>query len=362
MIYFMVPDTNRPVGGVRHVYRIVDVLNELGFPAAVSHAVSGFRCTWFDNNTRIVAGHRLLLDSGDLLVVPEVNRVRCQSRTANASVVVLNQNHFNTLGGAGLEDSLAGAYPGWPNAVAVLMTSQACRRLVSSVLREPLPVHIARYVIDSELFVPKSNEKMIAFMPRKRRNDVEAVIQLLHRTPGLRDWRLQPIEEMSESEVAEVLGDAAIFLSFSEREGFGLPPAEAMAAGCYVIGFAGDGGTEYMDPAWCSPINEPDLLGFAREVGRVATAWAAGDERIQEATRRARSVICSRYCLDGLREDLEAAFGALTASDSPALQTAPVEVTHVSWLTPMEKVRRCIRRVVPPKLAQALARSARERR
>ena len=43
-----------------------------------------------------------------------------------------------------------------------------------------------------------------------------------------------------------------------------------MAAGCYVVGYTGDGGREFMNPSWCSPIGDEDIVSFAEE----AAAWS----------------------------------------------------------------------------------------
>jgi len=42
--------------------------------------------------------------------------------------------------------------------------------------------------------------------------------------------------------VADILRSSRVFLSFSQREGFGLPPLEALACGCAVVGYHGFGG------------------------------------------------------------------------------------------------------------------------
>ena len=42
-----------------------------------------------------------------------------------------------------------------------------------------------------------------------------------------------------------LLDESSIFLSFSELEGFGLPPVEAALSGNFVIGYTGNAGAEY---------------------------------------------------------------------------------------------------------------------
>src|SRR5690349_22225347 len=97
LIYFLAPDENRPSGGIRQIYLMVDLLRELGYDAAIFHGEPGFRCTWFSNDTPVVSQPFLRLERGDLFVIPEYGGGRERPRCADARVVVLNQNHFRTF-------------------------------------------------------------------------------------------------------------------------------------------------------------------------------------------------------------------------------------------------------------------------
>ncbi|HEV7527159.1 MAG TPA: glycosyltransferase [Acidimicrobiia bacterium] len=311
---------------------MVDLLCELGYEASVFHGTPGFRCSWFDNTTPVVAKPFLELEPGDLLVVPEYDGARKYERCRDAAVVHLNQNHFRTFINAGFDDSWPGAYPGWPNAKAVLVTSEAVGRFISAALRAPLPVYPTRVVVDSDRFLPGRKRKLVALMPRKRRHEAEAAVQLIYRG-GLAGWEVAVIDKMSHGAVADVLSEAAIFLSFSSEEGFGLPPAEAMAAGCYVIGYTGDGGREFMDPSWCSPIGDEDIVAIAQETLRVANDWDRDAAAVQARATQGREFVSRRYTREGLREDLATAFEQLAAPGSDARQPSAVSVTH--WSVPI---------------------------
>ncbi len=332
MIYFLTPDEARPSGGIRQIYLMVDLLCELGYEASVFHGTPGFRCTWFENSTPVVAKPFFGLERGDLLVVPEYDGARKRERCADAAVVVFNQGHFQTFVNVGFTDSWPGAYPGWPNAKAVLVTSAAVRAFMAVALREPLPVHTTRVVVDIARFVPGRKRKLIALMTRKRRHEAEGVVQLIYRC-GLPGWDVVTIDQMTHAEVAGVLSEAAIFLSFSAGEGFGLPPAEAMAAGCYVVGYTGDGGREYMNPEWCSPIADQDIVSFALEVARVARWWEEDPGAVQRVADDGRDFVRRTYARENLRDDLASAFAQLTAPGSDALQPSAVSVTH--WSVPI---------------------------
>jgi len=60
-LYYLVPHLPEPAGGVRVMYRQVDLLNEMGMRAAVLHDSEGFRAGWFVNDTNVVYPSGLVL-------------------------------------------------------------------------------------------------------------------------------------------------------------------------------------------------------------------------------------------------------------------------------------------------------------
>ena len=119
-----------------------------------------------------------------------------------------------------------------------------------------MPVEIEEY------FRPLPKERRIALMPRRRREDLLGAVQLVRRSGRLDGWEIVLIDAMTQAQVAEELGRAAIFLFGAEREGLGLPGAEAMAAGCYVVGFTGDGAKEYLTPDCAGVVLDSDVVGM----------------------------------------------------------------------------------------------------
>jgi len=55
-----------------------------------------------------------------------------------------------------------------------------------------------------------------------------------------------PIDGVNQEVAADIMRRSQIFFSLSNMESFGLPPLEAMACGCLVVGLHGEGGKEYM--------------------------------------------------------------------------------------------------------------------
>jgi hypothetical protein len=308
-VHYLCPHHDRPQGGIRTIYRHVDVLNAAGIPATVVHAPDGFSCTWFDHNTRITGARSVTLSQQDVLVVPEWYSPYLKTLPIGPRIVVFNQNAYRTF--AGLDDNAAtgSPYRGIPGLQEVLVVSRDNADYLRFAFPE-LTVSQVRNAIDPALFYPpdRSPGRKIAWMPRRRADDARQVLRLLAAHGSLEGWEVVPIQHRTEAETASLLRSCAVFLSFSAQEGFGLPPAEAMACGCYVVGFPGLGGREYFDPGFSSPIEEGDVLAFAKET---AAMLASDPASLGKRARCASEYVLSRYSPSGQREDLLAFFRRL---------------------------------------------------
>ena len=152
-------------------------------------------------------------------------------------------------------------------------------------------VPVIHNAIPLDVFKPAKKKLQIAYMPRKRPFELDFIRNLFNRLYG--QYKQVPwvcIDKMDETEVAEVLGESAIFLSTSLYEGFGLPPLEAMACGCIVVGFHGYGGLEYAtdDNGFWS--EEGNLIECAKTLGHVVALIDNDDEKIGEIKEQALKI------------------------------------------------------------------------
>jgi hypothetical protein len=220
--------------------------------------------------------------------------------------VVFNQGAYHTFDGLDLERSALGApYAGLQNLQGVLTVSEDSRSLLHSAFPD-LRIELVRNVVDPAIFSPgqRSRRKAIAYVPTRRELELR---QLLHtlRARGV-DWELVPIRGMSEHEVARTLQSASVFLSLSELDGFGLPAAEAMACGCFVVGYHGGGGREFFDRSYCCPV-----VDLAELITAVDDATRMPDAKRTELGLMASAAVLRRYSEQGLREDLETFYGSI---------------------------------------------------
>ena len=132
-------------------------------------------------------------------------------------------------------------------------------------------IHIVHPPIGKEFLNKDSLSKklQIAYMPRKRA--IESVhVQGLFKSICPEHAKVPWIEirNMSRHACAGLLRESAVFASFSELEGLGLPPLEAMASGCIVVGFDGGGGEEYRNSSNGLWVKEGDHFGYARALAQ----------------------------------------------------------------------------------------------
>jgi len=338
-IYYRCPDKDYPVGGIRVIYRHVDILDRNGFDAAVLHHYYPFRCTWFENETRVAHEVRypdlslpvrarrrtmravgrppsndplpaLELGADDVLVLPEVMPDVPESE-ADVPKVIFDQNAYLTLAPYPLDvDSQQLVYTR-PEVLGAIVVSEDNRRYVETLFPE-LRVKRVHYGIDPELFAfTRDKKRQIAYMPRKNPRDVQQVVLRLRLTGGLGGWELAEISGRTERETAALLRESAVFLSFGHPEGFGLPAAEAMAAGCVVVGYHGYGGREFLTEDYGFPVAVGDVMAFADTVARVLEELEHDPDALARRVESASRFIKEHYSPEREERDLVAIWSEL---------------------------------------------------
>ncbi|WP_449400589.1 glycosyltransferase [Chryseobacterium wanjuense] len=141
-------------------------------------------------------------------------------------------------------------------------------------------------------------------MPRKLGDDVTQVINILKQRNSLKNWNLVPIDNKSELEVAEIMKKSTIFLSFNHKEGFGLPPTEAMSCGCYVIGYTGQGGKEYFKSEFSIPVEDGNIIEFVQKIEETIQIFEDSPQGILNKGKMASRFVSENYSLDNEEKDI----------------------------------------------------------
>lgn len=265
MLYFPLADYDVPCGGVRVIYRHVDILNDAGIPARVLHQKPGFRCTWFDNTTATTDIRVTGVGPDDVVVVPELDVDVIARLPRPVSHIILNQSGHLTWRRSGT--LVVQHYLQADGLLGNVVVSDHSARLLSYTFPH-IPVARVRTSIDTNLFRPGGNERprRLVYIPRRGAEDNHLVLNLLRSSGDLGDWEVRALDNLSQSAFAAELRTARITLSLSYQEGFGLPALEAMASGSYVIGYHGYGGQEFLRPPFACPLPTGDVLAVAQAV------------------------------------------------------------------------------------------------
>ncbi len=324
-IYYFCPEVSTPVGGVKIIYRHVDILNKHGISAYVVHKIRGFRVSWFENSTPIVywrnnfidkltakvrrrsdpdnvielpisPGPKASINANDIIVLPEMYGPDMSSAYGRGiKKVVLNQNCYLTFQGYSLQrERLISPYNN-KDVLATLINSHDGENYLHYAFPD-LPLHRFRLSIDPARFsYAPEKKRQFCFSRIKNESDAMQVINILKFRGALKDFEVVPFINLPQSEVARIYKESLLFLSFGYPEGFGLPPAEAMACGCVAIGYHGGGGREFFLPECSYPIEQGDIIGFARTVESVIKAYDADPSLIAAKGLAAARYIAEHY-------------------------------------------------------------------
>ena len=296
-VYVICPDVNLPSGGIMKLYQLVDILNANEIESFIVHHKKNFKADWFKNSTNSTDLQSIAVKKDDLLVFPEVMGSDIPNYFPGVKKIIFCQNSVYALQNFyGRQQKMEAVYY-HQDVVQVLVVSAYDYDFLKWLFPK---INITRiwYGIDEKLFnFNPFKKKTIAVMPRKLASDQIFLDNLLKVKDVLQNFSITVIDNMPFEQCAEIIRDATIFLSFSDREGFGLPPAEAMACGCIVIGYHGQGGKEFFKENLTFPIEHGDMLEFAKQISNIIELSNTNPEIISQIGKAASTYILNEYSI-----------------------------------------------------------------
>ena len=294
------PDTNSPIGGVKQIYRQVELLVEAGLNAVVLQREAGFRADWFDSQAPVL-DLESYVSSGpnaerDLIVLPETWLNQVPGYLPGIPKVIFNQNAFYTFGLEGhcATDTLE-LYQ-HPDIQGVVTVSHDSRQLlVEGCGVAPERCHVVLNGINPKLFYPPELKmRRVVFMGRKHADHIRKAVLMGRRRPTWQRYDFRELPRMSHEQVALELREALLFLSCGHPEGFGLPLAEAIASGCMVVGYHGLGGRDFAEPHMRC-VEFGDLMGFVNGIEAELSRFEDNPQAVIAERHKAASAILKRY-------------------------------------------------------------------
>jgi hypothetical protein len=181
------------------------------------------------------------LNPDDIVVIGECQRaVFEQLRFVDCTKVMHNQNPYYMLSYG--FDSVQ-RLNDYPLTHIIVPSIFAKNRLLDMGVTKPI-----RHVRPSipEYFQPAAKRLQIAFSPNKRPQESAFIIAAFKaRYPEFANVAWVPLSGISRQACAQIMAQSAVYAAFPMLEGLGLMCLEAMASGCLVVGYTGQGGKEY---------------------------------------------------------------------------------------------------------------------
>jgi hypothetical protein len=262
-------DHTPPSGGVRTHYDHVEHLNALGYEASILHLKPGFTPGWFTSPAPVVYAPTTELSVSDYLVVNEIMGPETANIAPGIPKVIFCQNIHYTWRNWPIPPQSPPPYT-HPDIKAALVLTEYERDMLTWAFPR-LPVYVTPHGYDFTKFYPAEKKRQIAFMPRKHADEAQQVFGWLGALDKFRDWSVVAIDGMTEDQTAQVMRESLIFAQFGYPEGGTRPPFEAMAAGCFVVGYGGFASDQDMDACGAEVIPSGDSCEFAQALAYYMT-------------------------------------------------------------------------------------------
>ncbi len=293
-------------GGVKTVYRQVELLNELGLEAYVFQADG--QADWLESSARVLTTPQPAPSSDEILVFPETPQGwladMAQTPMAAQKVLFCQAQYYTYHSTIPVERLPAIGYS------RIACVSEIAKGFLERVLHLK-DVAVIPCFIDENVFFPRRKAMQIAFLPHKLPRELAIIHRIFtSKYPHLRSIPWHAIEQKSEAATAELLGQSTIYLSLPFLESLGLVPLEAMSSGCIVVGFHGYGGLEYASSEngfWFAP---DYLEEVADALARVVTGIER-DESSLAAMREAGLATARQFNRERTRGALSSFYGSM---------------------------------------------------
>jgi Glycosyl transferases group 1 len=290
-IFYHCYDIQKRSGGQKHTYQHVDILTRNGFDAYVLHKRTGFRLTWFENDTRLAYRPDVTLDpSADIVVFPE--NLDPSLYNFSGRKVIFNKNIYH--GFKALAPTRQGPESILSDDIVAILSISPHNQSYLQFAYPGKPILLVTPDIRVELFKyrPLPSKRFVIACNDKADSHVTAVYQMLL-ARGLRGLnRASAVEwvrlvELSEHQVSDVLQEALLLIFLSVEEGLGRLPLEAMACGCLVCAYDG-GPLDFLPTSYRFAYG--DLMSIALHVERVLDAFPSSLGQFEDVTLAARHI------------------------------------------------------------------------
>lgn len=227
-----------PVSGGHFVaLEHIAALNQMGFDAKVYYvgAPDGFAKFTVP---AVRAGAPLQAD--DIIVVGEDHKALLKElRNLTCIKVLHHQAFYYTFAGFESISDLT-SYP----FARIIVASDFCAGRLKA-LGVTQAISRVRPAVP-QVFAASEKRLQIAFAPHKRMIEANFLKGYFGaRVPEYAHVPWVPLIQMSRADCARVMGQACVYAALPLLESLGLMNLEAMASGCHVVGYTGQGGSEY---------------------------------------------------------------------------------------------------------------------
>ena len=219
---------------------------------------------WYKN--KILIGDNLNFDKKkDFVVIPEIwahfaKDLKFSENNINYAIFVQGFYHMNST------NNFLNLKRSYEGAKLIITTSKYSvsylRTMFPNIRKNIFKINLS---VDSNKFKIKKKINLITYMPRKLPAHSSLLIFYLKNLLP-KNWKILPLNNVSENKLIKTLSKSKIFLSFSNFEGMGIPPIEAALSGNKVIGYIGGGGSEYWKKPIFIKVENGEIEDFAKKI------------------------------------------------------------------------------------------------